>query len=111
MEGERASANGGHWRPRVAEASRWRQIRAHERGDGEGMRDMHRGIGVREWNIARSELFSGWVGSAEGGRRRGAQVRVGVGRIDLLALGGGAGTGGICTRKRGVEGQRCLEST
>ena len=28
---------------------------------------MHRGIRVREGNVARDELFSGWVGGAEGG--------------------------------------------
>ena len=33
---------------------------------------MHRGIGVREGNVARVELFSGWVGSAEG--RRGSRA-------------------------------------
>ena len=111
VEGKRASASGGHWRPRVAEASRWGKFRVHEWGDREGMGNVHRSIDVREGNIARGELFSGWVGGAEGGRGRGAQVRVGVDGVELLAQRGRAGTGGVCTRGRGLEGQRCLEST
>ena len=58
VERKRASTSGGHWRPRVAEASRWGKFRVHEWGDREGMGNMHRGIGVREGNIARGELFS-----------------------------------------------------
>ena len=37
----------------------------HERGNWKGVRDMHRGIEVWEGDVARNELFSGGIGSAE----------------------------------------------
>ena len=76
----------------------------HESGDGEGMGNMHRGIGVREWDVARSELLSGWIRSAEGGRGSGAQVRVGISSVELLARGGGVRARckkGMWVQKRG----------
>ena len=76
----------------------------HESGDGEGMGNMHRGIGVREWDVARSELLSGWIRSAEGGRGSGVQVRVGIGSVELLARGGGVRARckkGMWVQKRG----------
>ena len=77
----------------------------HEWGDSKGMGNMHRGIGVREEDIARSELFSGWIGSAEGGRGSGAQVRVGIGRVELLTRGEGRVQEGYVLAEVGWRGK------
>ena len=89
MEGQGTSASGGHWGPRVTEASRRGKFGMHEWGDGEGMGDMHRGIGVREGDVARDELFSRGVGSAERGLMDGAYNWKCMSRVELLAGRGG----------------------
>ena len=88
MEREGSGASSGHRGPLVTEASRWRQVWMHERGNGEGMGRMHRGIGVQEGNGARSELFSGGVGNAEEGWRSRAPKWERMSWQELLARGG-----------------------